>query len=54
MKKEAIYHVPESRYSFAYGEHELHIRLRAAKDDLDDVTLIYAVKYDWLTARKTV
>ena len=54
MKKEAIYHVPESRYSFAYGEHELHIRLRAAKGDLDDVTLIYAVKYDWLTARKTV
>ena len=54
MKKEAIYHVPESRYSFAYGEHELRIRLRAAKDDLDDVTLIYAVKYDWLTARKTV
>ncbi len=54
MNKTAILHIPESQYSFAYGEHELRIRLRAAKDDLDEVTLIYAVKYDWLTHRKTL
>lgn len=53
MNKTALLHIPGSQYSFAYGEHELRIRLRAAKDDLDEVTLIYAVKYDWLTDRKT-
>ena len=53
MNKTAILHIPESQYSFAYGEHELRIRLRAARGDLDSVTLIYAVKYDWLTHRKS-
>ena len=47
-------HIPESQYCFAYGKNELRIRLRAAKNDLDSVTLIYAVKYDWLTNRKSV
>ncbi len=54
MNKTAILHIPESQYSFAYGEHELRIRLRAARGDLDSVTLIYAVKYDWLTERKSL
>ena len=54
MNKTALLHISGSQYSFAYGEHELRIRLRAAKDDLDEVTLIYAVKYDWLTDRKTL
>ena len=53
MNKTAILHIPESQYSFAYGDHELRIRLRAARGDLDSVTLIYAVKYDWLTHRKS-
>ena len=54
MYKTAILHIPESQYCFAYGKNELRIRLRAAKNDLDSVTLIYAVKYDWLTNRKSV
>lgn len=54
MNKTAILHIPESQYSFAYGDHELRIRLRAARGDLDSVTLIYAVKYDWLTDRKSL
>lgn len=53
MNKTALLHIPGSQYSFAYGEHELRIRLRAARGDLDSVTLIYAVKYDWLTHRKS-
>ena len=32
MNKTAILHIPESQYSFAYGEHELRIRLRAARE----------------------
>lgn len=54
MNKTALLHIPESQYCFAYGKNELRIRLRAAKNDLDSVTLIYAVKYDWLTNRKSV
>ena len=46
--------MPGSQYSFAYGEQELRIRLRTAKDDVEQVTLIYAVKYEWLQERKTV
>ena len=54
MNKTAICHIPGSQYSFAYCEQELRIRLRAEKGDLDRVTLIYAVKYDWLKERKAV
>ena len=53
MKKEAILHIPKSQYAFAYNQKELRIRLRAAKDDLDKVEIIYAVKYNWLTDRKS-
>lgn len=53
MNKEAILHIPKSQYAFAYNQKELRIRLRAAKDDLDKVEIIYAVKYDWLTDRKS-
>lgn len=46
-------HIPKSQYAFAYNQKELRIRLRAAKDDLDKVEIIYAVKYNWLTDRKS-
>ena len=54
MNKAAVLHIPMSQYSFAYGEKELRLRLRMGKGDADEVRLIYAVKYDWLTSRKTV
>lgn len=54
MNKTAILHIPESQYSFAYGGEELRLRLRTARDDVGEVTLIYAVKYDWLTDRRSV
>ena len=53
MNKAAILHIPKSQYAFAYNQKELRIRLRAAKDDLDKVEIIYAVKYNWLTDRKS-
>lgn len=53
MNKAAIMHIPKSQYAFAYNQKELRIRLRAAKDDLDKVEIIYAVKYNWLTDRKS-
>lgn len=53
MNKAAILHIPKSQYAFAYNQKELRIRLRAAKDDLDKVEIIYAIKYEWLTDRKS-
>lgn len=54
MDKAAVLHIPESEYSFAYAEGELRLRLRTGRGDAEKVQLIYAVKYDWLTDRKTV
>ena len=54
MDKRAILHIPGSQYAFAYTERELRIRLRTARGDMKKVTLIYAVKYDWLKERKTI
>ena len=54
MDKAAVLHIPESEYAFAYGRRELRLRLRTGKGDAEEVRLIYAVKYDWLTDRKTL
>ena len=47
MLKEAIYHRPKNNFAYAYDEKTLHIVLKAKKDDLDSVTLIYGDPYDW-------
>jgi glycosidase len=55
MNKEAILHIPESQYAFAYtdcGSPRLRLRLRTAVGEDATVEVIYAVKYDWLTDRK--
>ncbi len=50
----AILHIPKSSYGYAYRIDELHIRIRTAKDDVDEVSIIYGVKYtfDSLTTKK--
>lgn len=48
MKIEALYHNPKSNYAYAYKENELHIRLRTAKGDMEQVSIIYGNKYDWM------
>jgi len=47
MKIEALCHIPMSNYAYAYSEKELHIRLRTAKGDMEQVNIIYGNKYDW-------
>ncbi|WP_026477535.1 glycoside hydrolase family 13 protein [Alkaliphilus transvaalensis] len=47
MNKHAIEHRPKSSYCYAYDEETIHIRLRAAKNDVKSVTLIYGDKYQW-------
>ena len=47
MKVEAICHIPKSNYAYAYRENVLHIRIRTAKNDLEEINLIYGNKFDW-------
>ncbi|WP_088825930.1 glycoside hydrolase family 13 protein [Listeria goaensis] len=47
MEKAAIYHQPASHYAFSYDGFDLHIRIRAKKDDIKKVTLICADPYDY-------
>ncbi|BBF43209.1 neopullulanase [Lachnospiraceae bacterium KM106-2] len=47
MNIKAVSHIPKSNYAFAYNSSELHIRLRTAKDDMDEVRLFYGMKYEW-------
>ncbi|WP_281531975.1 glycoside hydrolase family 13 protein [Anaerocolumna aminovalerica] len=47
MNLQAICHIPKSNYAYPYKENELHIRLRTAKDDVDQVEIIHGIKYDW-------
>lgn len=51
MNKEALCHIPKSNYAYAYKLDELHIRLRTAKDDLEEVTLFYGNKFNWQNKR---
>lgn len=47
MNIEALCHIPKSNYAYAYSDQELHIRLRTAKDDMEQVNLVFSHKYDW-------
>lgn len=47
MKIEALCHIPKSNYAYAYTDQELHIRLRTAKGDMEQVSIIFSHKYDW-------
>jgi len=48
MNKEAICHIPKSNFAYAYKENELHVRIRTAKNDIDQVNIIFGCKYDWV------
>ena len=47
MNLHAIFHLPDSNYAYAYDKETLHIRLRTAKDEVDQVTLRSGDPYHW-------
>ena len=47
MNLHALYHRSKSNYCYCYSLKKVHIRFRTAKQDLDQVTLIYGDKYEW-------
>lgn len=47
MIREALYHRPKNNFAYAYDDQTLHIRLRAKKNDLTSVNLIFGDPYRW-------
>ena len=45
MLREAVYHVAHGNYAYAVSEDTLRITLRAAKGDLQSVTVLYQDRY---------
>ena len=45
--KEALLHIPNSNYAYAYDKDNLHIRFRCKKGDVDKVTLRIGDQYIW-------
>lgn len=43
----AVYHEAKSRYAYAYDKDTLHLRLRTAKNDVDNVKVIYGDPFNW-------
>jgi glycosidase len=54
MNKNAIWHKAKSELSYAYDEHTLHLVLRAEKNDLDEVYVIYGDPFEWAGQRPNV
>ncbi len=53
MNQHAVYHSIKSNYSFPVSDNELVIRLRVAKGEAQEVTLIHSMKYDWTIRRES-
>lgn len=49
---QGLCHTQKSSYAFAFNDHELHIRLRTAKDDCKCVALVIAKKHAWMEQQK--
>lgn len=47
MNFHAVYHRPKGNFAYAYDEATIHIRLRTAKQDVEEVNIVYGDKYDW-------
>lgn len=47
MNLHAIHHVSKSNYCYMYNEKTMQIKLRVAKNDINEVALVYGDKFDW-------
>ncbi|GGB32526.1 alpha-glycosidase [Virgibacillus dakarensis] len=47
MIKEAIFHRPKNNFAYAYDDNTLHIVLKAKKDDMKSVELVFGDPYEW-------
>lgn len=54
MLLEAIYHRPKLNWSYAYDSETIHLRLRAKKDDLQEVYAFAGDKYMWDKSKELI
>lgn len=47
MIKEAIYHEIDSDYCYALSKHQILVKIKAKKDDVDKINLVYLDKYKY-------
>ncbi|MDO9628361.1 MAG: glycoside hydrolase family 13 protein [Acholeplasmataceae bacterium] len=47
MNKLALWHNAKSEFSYAYDKETLHITVRTAKNDIDNVQIIYGDPFSW-------
>ncbi len=52
MNIHAIQHIQKSNYAFAYDKNNIIVRVRTAKDDVDEVHAVYGDKFDWETRKR--
>lgn len=54
MQEQALFHKPETQYSYAVSENQVALRLRTAKEDTPLVSVLYGGKYDFAQTRCSV
>ena len=52
MQEQAMYHKPETQYAYALSENSVALRLRTAKEDTPEVSVLYGGKYDFAKKRR--
>lgn len=52
MQEQAMYHKPETQYAYALSENSVALRLRTAKEDTPEVSVLYGGKYDFARKRR--
>ena len=52
MQEQAMYHKPETQYAYALSENSVALRLRTAKEDTPEVSVLYGGKYDFAQKRR--
>ena len=52
MQEQAMYHKAETQYAYALSEKSVALRLRTAKEDTPEVSVLYGGKYDFARKRR--
>ena len=47
MNKHAVYHVLDVPYAYGKDRDTLVLRLRVARDDIKECSVLYRCRYDW-------
>jgi len=54
MLREAIYHRPKQNWAYAYDKKTVHLRVRAKRGEMEQVSVLAGDKYAWEQTRRVV